>query len=161
MVKIYPCHFTRIPETETLSKPLNTRNFANYLIIYYCVTYLCHSTKIAMGKVKTNLYTTNDINKKSCYISKLCWFYIIWAGENYFDVTTVCHPIHHFIDFKWPSHLPWSKTHVNKGVDSPVSWGSGIHQLHFCWGVRPPNECPRYDIKPFDEEAPALEIWGM
>ena len=24
-----------------------------------------------------------------------------------------------------------------------------------------PNECPGYDIKPSDGEAPALDIWGM
>ena len=33
---------------------------------------------------------------------------------------------------------------------SPVGWGCRIHQLHICSGVRPPNECPGYDIKQSD-----------
>ena len=46
----------------------------------------------------------------------------------------------------------------------PVSWGSGMDQLHFCWGVRPPptNECPGYDTKQSDGEAPVRqELLGM
>ena len=45
----------------------------------------------------------------------------------------------------------------------PVSWGSRIHWLHLCIGVRPPpNECPGYDTKQSDGEVPAvLELWGM
>ena len=45
----------------------------------------------------------------------------------------------------------------------PVGWGSRIHQLHICRGVRTPrNECPRYDIKQSDGEVPVLlELWGM
>ena len=30
-----------------------------------------------------------------------------------------------------------------------------------CRGVRPLNECPGYDTKPSDGEAPGLELWGM
>ena len=45
----------------------------------------------------------------------------------------------------------------------PVGWGSRIHWVHLCRGVRPlPNECPGYDTKQSDGEAPAvLEFWGM
>ena len=45
----------------------------------------------------------------------------------------------------------------------PVGWGSRIHRLHFCRGVRPlPNECTGYDTKQFDGEVPVLlELWGM
>ena len=40
---------------------------------------------------------------------------------------------------------------------SPVGWGCKIHR-----GVRLPNECPRYDTKRSDGEAPVmLELWGM
>ena len=45
---------------------------------------------------------------------------------------------------------------------SPVSWGCRIHRLHPCRGIRHPslpNEYP--DTKPFDGEAPAMEIWGI
>ena len=48
--------------------------------------------------------------------------------------------------------------------DGPVSWGCRIHQLHLCRSVRPPppNECPRYDTKQSNGEAPVmLELWGM
>ena len=52
------------------------------------------------------------------------------------------------------------RTHTN-----PVTWGSRIHRLHLCSGVRPPspkNECPAYDTKQFDDEVLAmLELWGM
>ena len=48
---------------------------------------------------------------------------------------------------------------------SPVGWGCRIHRLHLCRGVRPPlhsNECPKYDTKQSDGEAPViLELWGM
>ena len=45
----------------------------------------------------------------------------------------------------------------------PVGWGSRIHQVILCRGVRPcPNECPRYDTKQSDREVPVtLERWGM
>ena len=40
--------------------------------------------------------------------------------------------------------------------------GCKIYRLYLCWWVRPHlNECPWYDIKQSDGEAPALEIWGM
>ena len=47
---------------------------------------------------------------------------------------------------------------------NPVGWGCRIHRLHLCRRLRPlpPNECPRYDIKQLDGEAPVmLELWGM
>ena len=46
---------------------------------------------------------------------------------------------------------------------TPVGLGCGIHHLHLGWRVKltHPNKCPGYDIKLFDGEAPALEIWGM
>ena len=45
----------------------------------------------------------------------------------------------------------------------PVGWGCRIHRLLLCRGVRPPhNECPGFDTKQSDGEAPAmLELWGM
>ena len=45
----------------------------------------------------------------------------------------------------------------------PVSWGSRIHQLHLCRGVRPsPNECLGYDTKQSDGKVPVmLGLWGM
>ena len=48
--------------------------------------------------------------------------------------------------------------------DTVVCWGCRIHWLHLCRGVRPPltYECPRYDTKSSDGEAPVmLELWGM
>ena len=45
-----------------------------------------------------------------------------------------------------------------------VDWGCRIHQLYFCRGVRktPTNECPRYDTKQSDGEAPVmLELWRV
>ena len=49
-------------------------------------------------------------------------------------------------------------------MNSPVSWDCRIHQLHLCRCVRPlpiPNECPGYDTKTSDGEAPVLELWEM
>ena len=45
----------------------------------------------------------------------------------------------------------------------PVDWGCRIRRLHLCRVVRHPhNECPVYDIKKSDSEAPViLELWGM
>ena len=44
----------------------------------------------------------------------------------------------------------------------PVGWGSRIHQLLLCRGVKTPNECPEYDTKESDGEVPAmLELWGI
>ena len=44
---------------------------------------------------------------------------------------------------------------------SPVSWDSRIHRLHLCRGVRPlTNECPRYDAKLSDSDAPVIELRG-
>ena len=46
-------------------------------------------------------------------------------------------------------------------IESPVNWGCRIHWLHLCWGVRPhPNECPGYDIKLSDGEAPVMLEFG-
>ena len=43
-----------------------------------------------------------------------------------------------------------------------VDRGYRMYRPHFCTGVRHhPNECPGYDIKPYDGEAPALEIWEI
>ena len=44
---------------------------------------------------------------------------------------------------------------------SSVGWGCSIHRQHLCGGVIPSNECPDYEIKPFDGETSALEIWEM
>ena len=49
-------------------------------------------------------------------------------------------------------------------LSCPVSWGSRIHRLHLCRGIRPPppNECSGYDTKQSDGEVPVmLEVWGM
>ena len=44
----------------------------------------------------------------------------------------------------------------------PVGWGCRIHWLHLYRGVRPPNECPRYDTEQSDDEFPVmLELWVM
>ena len=41
---------------------------------------------------------------------------------------------------------------------SPVGWGCRIHRLHHCRGLRPPpiDECPGYDTKQSDGEAPVM-----
>ena len=44
---------------------------------------------------------------------------------------------------------------------SAVGQSNTIHRLHLCREVRPPYECPGYDIKSSDGEAQVLEIWGM
>ena len=50
----------------------------------------------------------------------------------------------------------------SKVYSCPVGWGSRIHRLLLCRGVRPPNECPGYDTKQSNGEVPAmLELWGM
>ena len=36
-----------------------------------------------------------------------------------------------------------------------------MQRLYNCRGIRSPHECLRYDIKPSDGEAPAIEIWEM
>ena len=81
-------------------------------------------------------------------------------------------------EFSNPSWKSWMRlfafhiTRISQGkgwiklfsFHSPFCWGScRIHQLHLCSGVRRPslNECPGYNNKPSDSEAPALEIWGM
>ena len=40
----------------------------------------------------------------------------------------------------------------------PVGYGSRIHRLHLCRGVRPhpTNECPRYETKQSDNETPVV-----
>ena len=50
-----------------------------------------------------------------------------------------------------------------QNINGPVGWGCRINWLHLCRGVTLPgtNECPGYDIKPSDSEAPASEIRGM
>ena len=46
--------------------------------------------------------------------------------------------------------------------ECPVSWGSCIHRLHLCSGVKPSNECPRYDTIQSDGDfVVKLELWGM
>ena len=46
---------------------------------------------------------------------------------------------------------------------NPISRGCRIHWLHLCRGVIPPtNECPGYNTKQPDSEAPVmLELWEM
>ena len=47
-------------------------------------------------------------------------------------------------------------------VYSPVGWGCRIHRLHPSRGLRPLDECPRYDTKQSDGEVPVmLELWGI
>ena len=47
-------------------------------------------------------------------------------------------------------------------MGGPVGLGCRIHKLHLRIGVRPPNECPVYDIRISDAEAPVMpEFWGM
>ena len=44
----------------------------------------------------------------------------------------------------------------------PVGWGSRIHRLHLCRGVRHPHECPGYGTKQSDGEVPVmLKLLGM
>ena len=50
----------------------------------------------------------------------------------------------------------------NTIIKSPVGWVCRIHWLRLYRGVRHPNECPGYDTKQSDCEAPVtLELWGM
>ena len=47
-------------------------------------------------------------------------------------------------------------------ISCPVGWSCRIHRLLLCRGVRPLNECPRYDTKQSDDEVPAmLGPWGI
>ena len=59
---------------------------------------------------------TNDMSKKCCYLSNLCWFYhFVFVLENYFNVIIGRRGVYHFGDFiKWP-HLPWWKHNVCRG----------------------------------------------
>ena len=62
--------------------------------------------------------------------------------------------------------LFWFLFFIFLAVNKPRAVGLGcwIHWLHLCrWGVRSsPNECPEYDIKKSDGEAPVmLEVWVM
>ena len=41
-----------------------------------------------------------------------------------------------------------------KNPDGSVGWGCRIHWLYLCTGYDSPNECPGYDIKQSDDEAP-------
>ena len=44
----------------------------------------------------------------------------------------------------------------------PVNWDCRIHRLHLCRGIRHPSECPVYDTKQSDGEAPVMqEFWEM
>ena len=45
----------------------------------------------------------------------------------------------------------------------PVGWGCRINRVYVCWEARTPNnECPEYNTKWFDGEAPVIqELWGM
>ena len=46
---------------------------------------------------------------------------------------------------------------TNTRSSCPVGWGCRIHRLQLCRGVRPPpKECPRYDAKQYDGEAPVM-----
>ena len=50
-----------------------------------------------------------------------------------------------------------------EAVLNPVGWSCRIHRQHLCRGEAPSptNECPEWDIKPSDVEAPEiLEFWG-
>ena len=38
----------------------------------------------------------------------------------------------------------------------PVGWGCRIHRPLLCRGVRPRNECPRYDTKQSDGEVQVM-----
>ena len=48
-------------------------------------------------------------------------------------------------------------------IGSPVSWGCIVYWLHLGRDIRshPTNECPGYDSKPSEGEAPVMEIWGI
>ena len=49
-----------------------------------------------------------------------------------------------------------------KLMASPVGRGYRILRLHLCVRVRSPNECPEYDTKQSDNEAPVIiEVWLM
>ena len=55
------------------------------------------------------------------------------------------------------SPLSPSLTHTHQ-----VDWGCIIYRLNLCRGVRPrPNQCLAYDIKPSEDEATILKIWGI
>ena len=50
----------------------------------------------------------------------------------------------------------------NSFIQGQVSRGWGIHWLHHCGGMIPPNKCSGYDTKQSDGEALVmLELWGM
>ena len=67
---------------------------------------------------------------------------------------------HKFIYVQHLLYLPYS----TPCIINPVSRSCRINWLHLCREVRshPYNECPGYDIKQSDDEAPViLELWGM
>ena len=37
-----------------------------------------------------------------------------------------------------------------------VGWGCRIHRLLLYRGIRPSNDCPRYDTKQYDDEVPVM-----
>ena len=53
--------------------------------------------------------------------------------------------------------------YFNPADNGPVGWGYRIHLLLLCRGIWPhPNDCPGYDTKQSDLEAPVMrELWGM
>ena len=47
-------------------------------------------------------------------------------------------------------------------LDGSDGWSCKIYRFYLCRWVRPLNECPGYDIKQSDGEAPViLELWGI
>ena len=56
----------------------------------------------------------------------------------------------------------WSVAKSAVSTNCPIGWGCRIHRLHLCSEVIAPKECPRYDTKQYDSEAPVmLELRGM
>ena len=51
---------------------------------------------------------------------------------------------------------------IFKAGNCPVGWDCRLHRLHLCWGVRHHKECPGYNTKQSDCEAPVMQaLWGM
>ena len=52
---------------------------------------------------------------------------------------------------------------TSQSTTCPICWGCRIHRLRLRRRVRhPANECPGYDIKPSDSEAPVtLDRWRI
>ena len=76
------------------------------------------------------------------------------------DFSRIFKSFTHF-PYKWNACL-FVPQPSNLYFSCPVSWGCRIHWLQLCRGVRPPIECPGYDIKQSDGEVPVmLELWGI